>query len=105
MASASVSLSGRRRKQGRSQRKRQGSRHFEHLLQGLKSRQAYWLGQFNPGCVIQQTQIDLLKSVTGHERTTGAVASAIGAGQRDEDLVRRGLIHLVNDVLLGSDDE
>src|SRR5579859_2664723 len=80
-------------------------RHIEHALQRLQGGLTQLLRHFDGGRHVPQAEIELLHGVLGHEGTARAIAGAVGAGSADEGLMRRVLLHLVNDAGFGGDDE
>ena len=59
----------------------------------------------DPRLEVAQRDVELLHRVERHVRAHVAVAVAVRAGRADEGLVRRRLLHLVDDVRLGGDDQ
>ena len=80
-------------------------RHFEHSLERLERGEAQGLGQLNARGVVAHREIDFLQRVERHEGAAGATAAAVRARDGEEEFVRSGLFHLMDDVAFGADDE
>src|SRR6478609_1409571 len=76
----------------------------EHALDGDQGAAPEVFGHFEARLEVAQGQVDFFRRVEAHERAL--VAGAVTLGRRgDELLLRRALLHLVNDARLGDDDE
>ena len=79
--------------------------HVEHPLERHAGAVHDLRRKLDPRLEVAQRDVELLERVERHVRAHVAVAVAVAARDADEGLVRRRLLHLVDDVRLGRDED
>src|SRR5687768_10541018 len=78
--------------------------HLQHTLQRDAGLGHDFRTKLDPRLQLAERDVQLFERVERHVRAHVAVAIAVPARNSDERLARRGLLHLVDDVWLGRDE-